>query len=99
MLYEVITIFRKLLPSYQVSTKDELYSKIGLGIIQLDSLKKILKKNTKNKWIRYWSLQLDSFTRRGESEPPLPDITEDGTILLRENVHEHDTNYQRNNFV
>jgi GTP pyrophosphokinase len=47
-------IFRKLLPNYQVASKDELYSLIAIGIINLDDLKKVLKKNTKNKWIRYW---------------------------------------------
>jgi GTP pyrophosphokinase len=51
-------IFKKLLPEYEVSSKDELYSKIGSGIINLSDLQKILKKNTKNKWIRYWELQL-----------------------------------------
>jgi len=39
-------------------SKDELYSKIGSGIIKLDDVVKVLKKNTKSKWIRYWELQL-----------------------------------------
>jgi GTP pyrophosphokinase len=50
-------IFKKLLPEYEVNSKDELYSKIGSNIILLDDLAKVLKKNTKNKWIRYWELQ------------------------------------------
>lgn len=59
-------VFKKILPAYQVLSKDELYSKIGTGIIQLDDLKKILKKNTKNKIIRYWSLQLAKSTGAGK---------------------------------
>ena len=51
-------IIRKLLIHYSLNSKDELYSQIGIGIIHLNDLKKVLKKNTKNKWIRYWSLQL-----------------------------------------
>jgi len=51
-------VFKKILPEYDVLSKDELYSKIGSGIIKLDDLKKILKKNTKNKLIRYWGLQI-----------------------------------------
>ena len=39
-------IFKKLLPAYEVVSKDELYSKIGSGIITLPDLKKILKKNS-----------------------------------------------------
>ncbi len=59
-------IFKKLLPAYEVRSKDELYSKIGTGIITLEDLKKILRKNTKNKWIRYWELQLTSSSSRNK---------------------------------
>ncbi len=55
-------VFRKILPEYEVKNKDELYSKIGSGIIKLDDLKKILKKNTKNKFVRYWGLQIAKTT-------------------------------------
>jgi GTP diphosphokinase / guanosine-3',5'-bis(diphosphate) 3'-diphosphatase len=58
-------VFRKLLPAYEVVSKDELYSKIGSGIILLDDLKKVLKKNTRNKLIRYWELQ---FSGKGKAE-------------------------------
>ncbi len=86
-------IFRKLLPSYKVTSKDELYSKIGIGIIQLDELNRILKKNTKNKWIRYWSLQFGSRTRRSEVEINGRDKKMQSPILLRENVHDLETEY------
>ncbi|MFP4025325.1 MAG: RelA/SpoT family protein [Thiohalospira sp.] len=55
-------VFRKILPEYEVKNKDELYSKIGSGIIKLDNLKKVLKKNTKNKFVRYWGLQIAKTT-------------------------------------
>jgi len=55
-------VFKKIIPEYGVVSKDELYSKIGSGIIKLNNLKKILKKNTKNKIIRYWGLQLAKTT-------------------------------------
>ncbi|MBU8892485.1 MAG: RelA/SpoT family protein [Bacteroidales bacterium] len=61
-------VFRKILPEYEVISKDELYSKIGSGIIKLDNLKKILKKNTKNKLIRYWGLQISKSTSSGKSK-------------------------------
>ena len=51
-------IIRKLLDAYAIPTKEEFYSKIGAKLITLDDLPKILKRNTKNKWIRYWQLQL-----------------------------------------
>lgn len=50
-------VFKKILPAYEVLSKDELYSKVGSNLISLDDLKKILQKNTKSKWIRYWGVQ------------------------------------------
>ncbi len=61
-------VLKKVLPEFEVVTKDELYSKIGSGIIKLDNLKKILKKNTKNKIIRYWGLQLSKTTSSSKSK-------------------------------
>lgn len=87
-------IFRKLLPNYEVSSKDELYSKIGLGIIHLDNLKKVLKKNTKNKWIQYWSLQ---FAARGKKPEEVNGKSKKQKskkpVLLRENVLETEPEY------
>lgn len=61
-------VLKKILPEFKVSTKDELYSKIGSGIIKLDNLKKILKKNTKNKIIRYWDLQISKTTSSNKTK-------------------------------
>jgi len=85
-------IFKKLLPAYEVMTKDELYSKIGSGIINLNDVVKVLKKNTKNKWIRYWELQLTRVIPRKDDSidfetPNLPanvDIDPKSTFLIRE---------------
>lgn len=61
-------VLKKIIPEYKISTKDELYSKIGSGIIKLDNLKKILKKNTKNKIIRYWDLQISKTTSSNKTK-------------------------------
>ncbi len=68
-------VFRKILPEYDVKSKDELYSKIGSGIIKLDDLKKILKKNTKNKLIRYWGLQFAKSTSSNKEKKSTPTVT------------------------
>ncbi len=86
-------IFRKLLPNYQVTSKDELYSKIGIGIINLDNLKNILKKNTKNKWIRYWSLQFGNKSKRNGDDTVKNVNPEKETIILRENVSDTAPDY------
>lgn len=91
-------IFKKLLPEYEVISKDELYSKIGSGIITLQDLKKILKKNTKNKWIRYWELQF-GFVSRSKKEADKPSIKSPALnrntdyYMIRENPDESEQEY------
>jgi len=84
-------IFRKILPNYNVTSKDELYSKIGIGIIDLDDLQKILKKNTKNKWIKYWSLQFGAKSKKNEQSTAK--INNNEPLLLRENLLESEPEY------
>ena len=50
-------VFKKLLLAYNLNNKDELYTKIGAGLIDLTDLEKVLKKNTENKFVKYWNLQ------------------------------------------
>jgi GTP pyrophosphokinase len=51
-------VFRKVLPAYECSKKDEFYSKVGAGIITLDNIEKVLKSNSSNKILKFWTLQL-----------------------------------------
>ncbi|HEX2934382.1 MAG TPA: TGS domain-containing protein [Bacteroidales bacterium] len=94
-------IFKKLLPEYEVGSKDELYSKIGSGIINLDDLKKILKKNTKNKWIRYWELQLtkvipfkDGDTSEEKDESEKLNLDPKSTFFIQEPAEGVEANYK-----
>ena len=50
-------VFKKLLSAYNVNNKNELYSKIGAGLIDLSDLEKVLRKNSENKFVKYWNLQ------------------------------------------
>ena len=49
-------VLRKVLAAYGCNNKDELYSKIGAGIIVLDNLDKILKSNSASKILKFWKL-------------------------------------------
>ena len=91
-------IFKKLLPGYDVTSKDELYSKIGSGIIKLNSLKKILKKNTKSKWIRYWKIQFAKSSQRIKrpgpvNKQPATKSNYSTPVLLKENIDETHSEY------
>ncbi|MFW5804454.1 MAG: RelA/SpoT family protein [bacterium] len=87
-------VFKKILPGYEVNSKDKLYSKIGSGIIQLDDLKKILKKNAKSKWIRYWELQFGiNSGKKKEDKVNGVDIDKNTTLILKEEVDEENKSY------
>lgn len=92
-------IFKKVLPAYDANTKDEFYSKVGLGLITLDNLKRVLKRNTKNKWVRYWELQFSRTTQRKRQKPDTESTPSDArfdpkkTYVLRENIDDESTSY------
>jgi GTP pyrophosphokinase len=60
---------------------------VGSGIIDLDDLKKILRKNTKSKWIKYWDLSISKFKEK-EAEP-----VDKKTFVAREQFDEEEQNY------
>ena len=93
-------VLRKVLPEFEVVTKDELYSKIGSGIIKLDNLKKILKKNTKNKIIRYWGLQFSktsSSKTKKENLTPKQKFNYKDPLIIRDESNEksHTTQFAK----
>ena len=53
-------VIRKLIAAYDSSNKEELYTKIGAGIVSLDNLEKVVKSNSKNKLLKFWTLFIKS---------------------------------------
>ena len=53
-------VLRKVIPAYECSNKDEFYSKLGAGIINLDDLEKVLKSNSKSKILKFWTLFINN---------------------------------------
>ena len=66
-------VLRKVVPAYDCSNKEEFYSKVGAGIIQLDDLEKILKSNSTKKLLKFWTLFINN------------DDTDDGVDLPENN--------------
>ncbi len=91
-------IIKKLIDGYDALNKEDLYLKIGGGIISLDNIKKVLKKNTKNKWIRYWELTYSKNLQRGkkqiEVQKNIPKIDPGKPIVIREGIDEPGKNYR-----
>jgi guanosine-3',5'-bis(diphosphate) 3'-pyrophosphohydrolase len=88
-------ILKKLMLSFDVISKDELYSKIELGIIKLDNLKKIIRKNLSRSVIKYWELRLTGTKKdKTEQDQPLSSIDKSVPFLLRENVQNSGQSYE-----
>ena len=91
-------IIKKLIEGYDAENKDDLYLKIGAGTISLDNIKKILRKNTKNKWIRYWeltyskSLQKSKAPVNANKESSNMDIGK--PLVIREGIDKPGVNYR-----
>jgi len=88
-------ILKKIMLSYDVLNKDELYSGIELGIIKLDNLKKIIKKSPSKNVIKYWELKLLGTKKEKKEEEVLPEkIDINAPFLLRENVENAQQSYE-----
>jgi len=86
---------KKLLLAYDVLNKDELYSGIGLGIINLDNLKKLVKKSPSKNVIKYWELKLIGSKKESkEVQNPPQKINANVPFLLRENVENAEQSYE-----
>ncbi|NLE36244.1 MAG: bifunctional (p)ppGpp synthetase/guanosine-3',5'-bis(diphosphate) 3'-pyrophosphohydrolase [Bacteroidales bacterium] len=90
-------IIKKLLDNYDLLNKDELYSRIGLGLINLDELRKVLKKAPEGSLRKYWQLAIGGVTRKSTGTKELPPVPEEidkhHPYLLRENVDNTGNSY------
>jgi len=75
--------------------KDELYSGIELGIINLDNLKKIIRKTESRSIIKYWDLKFIGARKEvKESETVKRKIDTKAPFLLREDVKSAEQSYE-----
>ncbi|HBE41845.1 MAG TPA: GTP pyrophosphokinase [Bacteroidales bacterium] len=88
-------ILKKLLVAYDVPNKDELYSGIELGIINLDNLKKIIRKSESKSIIKYWDLKFIGGKKEvRDSEQAPQKIDTKKPFLLREDVRSAEQSYE-----
>jgi GTP pyrophosphokinase len=83
-------VFKKLLLEYNLNNKDELYNKIGTGLIDLSELEKVLKKNNENKFVKFWNLQFFF----GSSNENKRQIDKKKDYLLEENPLDKTLSYK-----
>lgn len=76
-------VIRKLIEAYDSSNKDELYTKIGAGIVSLDNLEKVIRTNSNFKILKFWTLFI-----KNQDEDIDDDITNDKRHL-KDNQDSH----------
>jgi len=92
------TIFKKLLPAFEVLYKDELYSKIGMGLLDLKNIETILKPKSENKLVKYWQLQFGKSSkakkkRKKQKKSGIRRLDLRSPYILRENIDESSKPY------
>jgi len=87
-------VFKKLFLAYDVLNKDELYSGIELGIIDLENIRKILRKNLSKSVIKYWDFKLiGSKKETRANQIQTEKIDKNVPFLLRENIENAEQSY------
>ena len=85
-------VLRKIVPAYGCRNKEELYSKIGAGIVTIDTLEKTLKVDSKSKILKFWTLFIpkkeepeegDATVSPGEIQPS-PDVEAEPQFRIAE---------------
>ncbi len=88
-------ILKKLIHSYEAVNKEDLYAGIGLGRINLDNLKKIVKKEQPVNIIKYWELKLIGSKKEKKEPAPVENkIDKSVPFLLRENIQNAEQSYE-----
>ena len=77
-------VLRKIIPIYECSNKEELYSKIGAGIVSLDDLEKVLKINSKSKILKFWTLFIPKKEKDEGDETADSETAPDGTAAAEQ---------------
>ena len=77
-------VLRKIIPIYECSNKEELYSKIGAGIVSLEDLEKVLKINSKSKILKFWTLFIPKKEKDEGDETADSDTAPDGTAAAEQ---------------
>lgn len=62
-------ILKKLMRTYHVTSREELYYQIGKGTIKLDNIEKALTQKSTSKWVKMWRLTFGNKDKVDEDDP------------------------------
>ncbi|MDR3188539.1 MAG: RelA/SpoT family protein [Prevotellaceae bacterium] len=76
-------LYKRITDAYNVTNKQELFSQVGAGILQLGEIGKVLRKQHRNKFLRYMELRLLGAGKRRKSPDKDEPKVEQPTINKR----------------
>lgn len=77
---------KKLVAHYNLNNRDQLYSEVGMGFIDLQDVKEIIGKKSENKLVKYWNITFGSGNKNAPEEVEhSKKIDQKKTFLLKEN--------------
>lgn len=88
---------KKLIGHFNLNNKDQLYSEVGMGFIDLKNIDEIIGKKSENKLVKYWNITFggkkktkqpgddENDTETESDEPVKNKIDKKKTFLLKEN--------------
>ena len=56
---------KKIIAHFNLNNKEQLYSEVGMGFLQLNDLDEILGEKAENKLVKYWNI---TFNRKKKDE-------------------------------
>jgi GTP diphosphokinase / guanosine-3',5'-bis(diphosphate) 3'-diphosphatase len=83
----VANTMKKITAHYNLNNKEQLFSQVGMGLIDLKDLDEILKKKSENKFIKYWNITFNRKDKEGSEpkEEPTVKIDKRKPFILKEN--------------
>lgn len=84
---------KNLLEAYDFDIRDDFYAAVGTGRVNLDNLKKFVKKSPAKNVIKYWELKLIG-SRKDKKSVDQNEIDKSTPFLLRENIENSEQSYE-----
>jgi len=69
---------KKIIAHYNLNNKEQLYSEVGTGLLELNELPQILGKKSQNKLVKYWNITFGK-KKKDEAEEDIEKEMESGT--------------------
>jgi GTP pyrophosphokinase len=73
---------KKIIGHFNLNNKDQLYSEVGMGFIELKDINEILGRKSENKLIKYWNITFGGKKREEKEDTKEADKSEDAADLI-----------------